>query len=245
MRVLAGASHFFRIGVEAENSLMRRIEVRFSQIRVVDLREGITMIHGHHHHHHGHDHDCTDEDGNDPHVWLDPMRVAAMAGTIAESLSSSYPEDAAVFQANYLMLKNELMALDSEIAAMLEPVRGHTLFVYHPAFAYFCERYGLRQESIEQDGKSPTPRHIRRVLEAMTYSNVTTIFIQPQYSESPARRLAEQTGSKLEILDDLAPNYMENMRDIALKVHEGVSNQSLSSESHTVSHHHHHENCDH
>src|SRR5690606_22562144 len=89
--------------------------------------------------HEGHDHD------GDPHFWLDPTLLAALAGPVADALSTVDPEGAETFAANAARVAAELEEIDVEFAARLASCERHVVVVAHEAYGFLTERYGLTQ----------------------------------------------------------------------------------------------------
>ena len=86
--------------------------------------------------------DDDDHDGLDPHVWMDPMRVAAAAGHVAASLDSVAPGP---WEANADVYLASLTALDAEIREQIAsiPAADRKLITNHYAYGYYADRYGL------------------------------------------------------------------------------------------------------
>jgi zinc transport system substrate-binding protein len=186
--------------------------------------------HGHHDHHDHHDHDHGDHGDHaraghdhgvgarDPHFWLDPVIMAnlieQMAGGLAPLISQ---EEGSLRQLkqNGVALRQELKSVNEQIQEELEPYRGRILFVYHPAFGYFADRYGLRQVSVEVGGKSPTPRQITQIVRRAKADNVKVIFVQPQFDPKSAELIARQIGGHVMPLDPLAPDLPANLKTIS------------------------------
>ena len=160
MAELGRSAIYFRIGVPFENAVVPRIESALPDVKIVDLRKGVALrrmqeAHGHEHGH-GHGHE-----GADPHTWLDPVRVETMSATIRDALTEADPEGAEVYRANCAKWVEDLKRADRSVSETLKPVRGAKLYVFHPSYGYFADRYGLEQEAIEAGGKSPSPRRSR------------------------------------------------------------------------------------
>jgi zinc transport system substrate-binding protein len=205
MVALAESQIFFRIGVPFENVLIPKIQANAPTLKVVDTRQGITLL------------------GRDPHIWLDPTLVAVQAGTIAEALAGLDPNRQAVYRQNLMAFQADLERLDSRIAAALAPVRGQEFFVFHPAYGYFAKRYGLTQVPIEVEGKEPSARQLAEVIERAKRQNVRVIFVQPQFSVQSAEAVAKAIGGAVVALDPLPRNYLAELDGLARKIQEGLA----------------------
>lgn len=173
---------------------------------------------------HGHEDAGHDEDDHgqahapdepDPHVWTDPRNVITMAATIRDTLSQLDPSGAGGYRERFEAFRDALLELDVEIEAMLADVTHRRFMVYHPSWGYFADRYGLEQLPIELEGKEPGPATLARVIDAAREAGVRVIFVQPQFSERSARRVAEAIGGEVLAVDPLAEDYAANLRRVA------------------------------
>lgn len=98
-----------------------------------------------------HDDDRADEDGaddhgdDDPHVWQDPLRVAAAVPRIGDALVAAGC-DAPQVSDRVDAAVDELEVLDADLAAAYDtiPVERRVLVTNHDAFGYLADRYDLR-----------------------------------------------------------------------------------------------------
>lgn len=211
------ADLWFQIGEGFEPRASRALMSHNSGMQLVDLRKGLDLItdsdcsQGHCHHCADHVHaDCVD-----PHFWLSARQAKIQAKTIAEALSRRYPQNSDLYAQNLKAFVQQLDSLDSEITTLLAPLKNRTVMVSHPAYAYFCRDYNLKQLSIEFEGKDPSPQQLTKILTQARKENIKTIFIQMQYNNKGARLIANEIGAKVVTLDPYAEQYIETMRDIA------------------------------
>jgi zinc transport system substrate-binding protein len=132
--------------------------------------------------------------GEDPHVWLDPVRYATVAGRIAAALDEPAAADALVAR---------LQALDGEYRRGLAGCERHELVTSHEAFGYLADRYGLEQIAVA--GLSPEaeidPGRLEEVIDVVRASGATTVFVEPLVSPRIAETVARETGAKTAVLD--------------------------------------------
>jgi zinc transport system substrate-binding protein len=225
MSLLAQATVFFRVGIDFENALVPRLRESAPGLRIVDTREGITLrpaeegdqAHG--------------EGALDPHIWMSPLLARRQAQSIRDALIDLDPAGRGQYEQGYARLAAKLEALHAEITAALAPYRGRELFVYHPAFGYFADAYGLGQVAVETGGKEPSARQLARLIEQARQRHVRVIFVQPQFSQAAARAVADAIGGAVVPLDDLAADYVANLREVARRVAAGLSGASSSAET--------------
>lgn len=218
---VARSALFFRIGVEAENGRWLKALGNSGALEVVDLRQGLelrAMAHGtgeghasgHHHHH--------PRGAMDPHTWLSPRRLAIMAGTVARHLAEVDPAGAAGYASRATEVAQRLDELDRELRARLAPVEGRAFFVFHPAWGYFADDYGLHQVAIESQGKEPSERELTQLVRRAQDLGMRTLFVEPLVRSSTPAILARTVGARLEPLDPLAANLPANLRHVAERV---------------------------
>ena len=162
--------------------------------------------------------EATDSDSLDPHVWLSPPLLKKQAQNIAAALIELDPAGAEQYRTNLERLLAELDGLHTRIAELLRPHRGRAFYVFHPAFGYFAETYGLREVAIESAGKPPTQRQLRQLIHQAARDRPGAIFVQPQYDSRAAKIIADAIGAEVLVLDDLAFDVIANLEQIAQKI---------------------------
>lgn len=218
---LAESDVLFSIGVPFETQLLPRIRAGSEQLHEVDMASGIERRHGGCEEDHGHGHG-DDHGTEDPHVWLDPVRARDLARNTFEALVALRPSRRPVFEKNLERLLADLESAHRSIRDMLAPHEGATIVVYHPAFGYFTDRYGLRQLAVEAGGLEPGPRTLASTIEQARAEGVTTVFVQPQSPSQSATAVAEAIGADTLVLDPLAPDYLDNLVRIGTAMRDAV-----------------------
>ena len=119
------------------------------------------------------------------------------------------------------MLKQDLLELDQFIATEFKGY-SHTqknhFLVFHPAFSYFAQAYGLEQWAIEAGGKEPSGRQLAEIIKRIKEKQVNWIIIEKQFNQSSARTIAKSVDAELILLDPLAEDYLQNMKYITQKI---------------------------
>ncbi|MCG8473296.1 MAG: zinc ABC transporter substrate-binding protein [Desulfobacterales bacterium] len=216
---LAASNIYFRVGVPFENQLLPKVKGLSRELLVVDTRKGIALRQMRGHHEHGdHHHDGEDHEGADPHIWLDPMRVKRQAEIIRDALSAFDPQGRKTYEKGYLTFASELDALHDELKQALEPVKGSVLYVYHPAFGYFAEAYGLVQKAVEVEGKRPKGKTLSKFIQQAKRDKARVIFVQPQFDRHAAEKIAHAIGGSVVALDPLSEDYLKNLKKMATNI---------------------------
>jgi len=155
--------------------------------------------HGHGHWHaHAHAHGA-----EDPHFWLDPVRMAGTVDALVEAFGKLDPAGAEGFKARGEEAKKSLNALHTSIEARSKGWTKKTIVTFHGSMGYFADRYGLKIAAVVEPfpGKEPTPRYIKDVLGAIQKSQASALFSEPQLDKKPAQVIADQAKLPLFELD--------------------------------------------
>ncbi len=222
---LARTDLYVRTGVPFENAWMERIRAANPKMRILDARSGIELRPlAHYDHGSGeHEHDeHPQEAALDPHIWTSPPLVKRMAANIRDALTALDPANGAEFSRNYHAFAAEMDALDWELKAQLAAVSNRKFMVFHPAWGYFADTYGLTQVAIEHEGKEPGALSLTALIEQSRREGVKVIFVQPQFSGQSAETLARAIGGRVVAIDPLAPDYADNMRRVARLIAEAA-----------------------
>jgi len=143
--------------------------------------------------------------GADPHVWLDPIQVTAIADAVADRLAAIDPVNADHYRANLGGLQSRLADLDRRFHKGLARCERTVFITTHAAFGYLAERYGLIQVGIS--GLSPeveaSPARIAEVHREALKHGVTTIFFETLTSPAVAEAVAGDLGLRTDVLDPI------------------------------------------
>jgi zinc transport system substrate-binding protein len=132
----------------------------------------------------------------DPHVWLDPMRYAAIVERLGEELGAGPAARELV---------TDLQALEREYESGLADCERRELVTAHDAFGYLAERYDLEVISIAgvSPESEPSPQDLERVADAVRASGATTVFVEPLLSPEIGEAVAREAGARTAVLNPL------------------------------------------
>ncbi|TAL02069.1 MAG: zinc ABC transporter substrate-binding protein [Rhodospirillaceae bacterium] len=160
----------------------------------------------------------------DGHIWLDPMNARAMVAAITATLVEADPANAARYSMNASALATRLDGLDADIMRTVAPVKAKPFIVFHDAYQYFQERYGVNAVgavTISPD-RPPGARRVVAVKDKIAELGAACVFAEPQFEPNLIRMLVEGTHAKTGVLDpegatlDAGPElYFVLMRGIA------------------------------
>ena len=137
---------------------------------------------------------------------------------ICDTLAELDPDHADTYRRNLAAFDADLDRVHAQIAEALAPLKGQAIFVFHPAFGYFADAYGLKQIPVEIGGKEPTARQLAGLIDRAKAAGVKVIFVQPQFSQKSAGAVAAAIDGVVVPLDDLARDYLMNLENVAAKV---------------------------
>ena len=167
---------------------------------------------GHHDEHHGEhahkghdDHDDHGHHGTDPHVWLDPVNAKAMIHEIEEALIEADPANASAYEANAEAMMSKLDDLVAEIDAELQPVKGRGYVVFHDAYQYFENRFGVSAVgSITVSPEVlPGAERVAELRDKVRNLDATCVFSEPQFEPKLVMTITENTNAGTGVLDPL------------------------------------------
>jgi zinc transport system substrate-binding protein len=143
--------------------------------------------------------------GKDPHVWLDPTRLATIGDRLAERLGTVDPAHAADFTARAAALRSDLQALDAEYTRQLTTCGRREIVTSHTAFNYLALRYHLQQVGITgiSPEAEPSAQRLGAVAAEAKAHGATTIFFETLVSPKVAETIAREVGAKTAVLDPL------------------------------------------
>lgn len=207
LQAFSEASIYFSIGVPTElaNILPKAYDIN-KNLKVVKLADEVGAVHPARYFAPGE---------ADPHIWLSPKRVKVMIDVISKELSALDPENRTIYEMNAQEYKERLDKLDENIKTSLSGIQNRTFIVYHPAFGYFADDYGLEMLSLEEEGKEATAKEIQDKIDRAKSEGIKVIFYQAEMDSRQARTFAGEIGGKAEQVAPLAADYIENLEKIA------------------------------
>ena len=178
-----------------------------------------------HHDHHGHS-------GFDVHVWLDPENAKVLVQEIKEALVELDPSNAGKYEANAKNLMLKLDRLISEISVKLASSKGKGFVVFHDAYQYFEERFGMTAVGSITVSPEVVPgaSRIRELKDKIVELNAHCVFSEPQFQPKIVFTVAEGTKANTGVLDPLGASiadgpelYFTLIRDMANSLQECLS----------------------
>jgi zinc transport system substrate-binding protein len=220
---LSQSNVYFSIGVSFEDAWLERIAAASPGMLLVDTAACIERRHIEAHDH-GDDDDDHEEDHEgenlDPHIWLSPRLVKIQARHMADALAELDPEHAQEYRDNLVAFEAEIDALDAEIRQQLAGLTSAKFLVFHPSWGYFADEYGLEQVAIEVGGQEPSAAELAQLITLAREEGIRVVFAQPEFSTRSAEVIAEEIGGRVLLINPLALDWAENLREVARTVAE-------------------------
>jgi len=203
MEKFSDASLYFSIGVPTEEA---NILPNVGDVEVISLQDEVSAVYK----------DRTFESGErDPHIWLSPKRVKVMVEAIAREISELDPDNKETYEQNAADYIVQLDEVDQEIKDALVGVKSKNFIVYHPAFGYIADDYGLKMYALEEEGKEATAQYLQDMIDLAKEENIKVIFYQEEIDSSQSEAFAEEIGGKTIQLAPLAAEYIDNLKNMA------------------------------
>ncbi len=228
LATISTADLWFSIGVPSEhgwkddfaelNPALEIVETEAGIERLPIDRYGLPGDHGAEHDN-GHDHHHGDLD---PHVWLSPELVKVQVTTMAEALIEADPENEDIYSGNLEAFRTEIENLQTDLHRMLDPLAGKSFMVFHPAWGYFADEFGLIQVPVEIAGSEPSPGEMSDLVDHALEHEIAVIFVSPQFSTASAEAIAAEIGAEVAVLDPLAENWPDNMERAGAELQDAL-----------------------
>lgn len=245
MADLSKTEVYFAMGVPFEKAWLKKIAATNPELKVVhtdfDIRKiPMTVFHRHDERErqkngeHRLDAGRGQKDGNkdqedhpdygilDPHIWLSPPLVQIQARIIMNALQEVDQHNRTLYETNYYQFVLKIKELDTQLKKVFANKQGLAFMVFHPAWGYFAQAYGLKQVPIEMEGKAPKAAQLKELVEYARERGITIIIAQPQFPSKSAELLAEEIGGQVVFADPLAEDWLANLRGVADKINAAL-----------------------
>ncbi len=202
------AKAYFEIGLPFEKTLVNKFKKMNIKTKFINMRKNtkalINYVHG--------------KTTIDPHIWLSPIQLKILCQNTLIALIKLLPQHKNYFKHNSDVYIKKINKVYSELKVTLKPFKGKTIFVFHPAFGYFTSDFGLKQEAVEIEGKTPTPKELFNLILKAKKTDTKVIFVEPQFSKKSAYALAQAINGSVISINPLSENILDNFSNIAQKI---------------------------
>lgn len=191
-----------------EGTLLEVIEQSASGgVPIVSVSDGLDVLEAGEGDGHDEDDGHGDDDHGevDPHLWLDVRNAMGYVETIRDALIEVSPEFESGYRERADGYLAELESLDAEVRAAVEtiPAGARQLVVFHDAYSYLAEAYGLELLAAvlpaggQQD---PSAGTVAELIELLRASEVGTVFAEPQFNSTVLEQIASEADVEVGVL---------------------------------------------
>ena len=205
------AKLYFAMGVPTEKINIFPKAAEIKTMKVIKLQEEVLKVYP----------EREFSPGNrDPHIWLSPKRAKIMVEVIAREMIQLDAKNKDTYEKNAQKYIGELDNLDKEMKKSFEGIKDKKFIVFHPSFGYLADDYSLQMYALEEKGKEASPQRLKDMIDFAKKENIKAVFYQAEISSKQAQAFAEEIGGKTVELAPLAPNYIENLKNMSKLMNE-------------------------
>lgn len=181
--------------------------------------------HEHGEHHHGHDHDHHEGLTTNWHVWYSPAISKVIAQKLADKLTAQFPDKKEKIAQNLADFNRTLAEQSEKITAQLANAKDKGFYVFHDAYGYFNDAYGLKQTGYFTINPlvAPGAKTLAQIKEEIAEHKVNCLFAEPQFTPKVIDALAKGTkvnvgrldpiGDKVELGKNAYVNFLQATAD--------------------------------
>jgi len=208
---LSKSQAYLRIGyIGFEQAWMKKLEANCPNMKVYDTSKGVNLIRTEGHWHGDHYH----KGGIEPHIWNSTQNATVIADNIYAALCELDTDHQEQYKKRLDVLKETIRRTNENVRTFLENADSIFL-IYHPALSYFARDYGLKQISIEEGGKEPSPATLKTLIETCRQEGAQVIFVQQEFDQRNAQLIADELGIKIVPINPLSYDWAEEMLRVA------------------------------
>ncbi len=141
--------------------------------------------------------------GLDPHVWMDPVRIADAVGLIADRLNSVAGVDVSPSAAAY---RTQVLEMHDEIAGLIGgvPPEDRRMVTNHFSYGYYADRYGLALLGTvipaATTGSETSAADFAALIELLERERVSVVFGSTTEPTTLADALADEVGYEVKVV---------------------------------------------
>lgn len=203
---LSHADIYFTIGVATENNnILNNLP---DTVKIVPLDSLVREEYP----------DLTIGNNRDPHIWLSPKRAIIMVKKMAEYIAMLDVNNKDFYLANAENYIQKIIETDKQAKEILSSIKNKKFMVFHPAFGYLADDYGLEMFALEHHGKEAGAKHLQEMIDIAKKNSIKVIFHQKEISSRQVEAFASEIGGKAVELNPLSYDYTENLLLLAKSI---------------------------
>lgn len=241
-RALANADLVVWVGPQLESFLSKPLATLASKAHQLELLETIEgpllalrkggawegHAHGHDAEHHGQEdeHQGYEMAAVNTHIWLSPLLAKQIVAHTAQVLSRIDPAHQGEYAQNAAQLQDRLDQLHRQLKNRLAPVKSVPYVVFHDAYHYFENAYGLNAVgSITLDPqRAPGAKRIADMRTKIKDLHARCVFSEPQFKPQLVQTVIEGTNARSGTLDPLGSQLPEQAESYFALMNQLVDN---------------------
>lgn len=202
---------YFCIGnIGFELAIVEKAKTENPDLKVYNNSEDVKFLQGSHGaEHKDHSHEI------DPHVWTSVPNAVVIAKNMLDAVVELDPKHSKQYEQNYAKLKARLLKLDEELRAELDSIPCRAFLVWHPSLSYFARDYGLKQISMEYEGKEAPVAHLKREIDEAKQSRARVFFFQNEFDSRQVETVNGQIGARLVTINPMSYEWEKELKHIA------------------------------
>ena len=201
---------YFCIGyIGFEDAIVGKAHVNNPNLKIFNTSKGVEVIRGTHFSPEGEHNEA------DPHLWTSVANAIKISQNMLAAVVELDPDNADEYTRNFNAFKSELDSLDSRIKSQLAGKQGSAFLVWHASLSYFARDYGLRQVSLEYEGKEIPIDKLKQNIDAARESGAHVLFVQREFDSRQAETIGEELGVKMVKINPMSYNWETELENIA------------------------------
>mgnify|MGYP000262980798 CR=1 FL=1 len=143
------------------------------------------------------------EDGEDPHIWLDPANCILMCKNIAAGLAEFYPDKQPLIEQNLSAVTAEYEAAQTYGEETLKALSCRELVTFHDGFSYFADAFDLTIAAAMEveSGSEPSAKELEAIIAIVEEDQIPAVFYETNGEAGSAEVVANETGCSVWTLD--------------------------------------------
>jgi manganese/iron transport system substrate-binding protein len=170
-----------------------------------------------------------------PHAWMSLSGALTYVDNIKKALIKYDNKNRLIYEENAKNYSNEIIAVISPLknTIMDLPANKRWLVTCEGAFSYLIRDFNLKELYLWpiNSNSQGTPQQVKKVVDAVRENKINAVFCESTVSQSPAKQVARETGSKyggmlyvdsLTEKDGVVPTYLELLRVTSQTISKGL-----------------------
>ncbi len=201
---------YFEIGyIEMEINRMNDFLLNKPDLKAVNCSNGISLI-------------KMEDKWVEPHIWLSPKNVKVIAKNIYNGLVEIDPDNRMLYKENLDKFLQEIDEVNNKIKSKLKNLESRSFLIYHPALTYFAKDYELIQIPVQIEGKAPSSKYMKTIIEKARDEGIKTFVVQQQFDIQKAKTIAKEIDGKVITINPLNYNWEDEVLEIAQKLKDAL-----------------------